>query len=421
MGLFDIFGSAAKPKLPGEDRNFIKLQQNFAGTRATAAAEGQDRVNAAAGQVAVDPRFQAVNMPGYGSILGAGQANIGAANPAQALAAQQATAMGVGGAGQVAGVNQQQQLGSYGNDLGLVRAAAQGQGPSVAQHLAQQQLDQGIQNQAAMAAQARGGNLAGALRGAAQSGEQMTLQSQAQMGALRAQEQLQAQQALLAGQGQFSGALAQARGQDVGQAVAFNQAQTGVTQGQLALQGQGLGATQAAAGLYNQGQQMGLQAGAQGFQQQLQAGQLASQNYGTSLGVPTAALGANAGLAAQGSQFQGQVVGGLISGGAAALPLLASDRRTKTNIEDGTKDVEELLAKVRPYSYDYKEPDKPGRAPGRQLSPMAQDLQKSKVGKSMVVRGPDGTLMVDYARGFGAMLVAQAALNAKVKRLEASK
>lgn len=85
------------------------------------------------------------------------------------------------------------------NDLGIVRNSAEGHGPSAAENLAKSQLDANTRSQMAMAATARGGNVAAAMRQAANSGTQQQLQSSATLNALRASEQLNAQSLLTQG------------------------------------------------------------------------------------------------------------------------------------------------------------------------------------------------------------------------------
>jgi hypothetical protein len=48
------------------------------------------------------------------------------------------------------------------------------------------------------------------------------------------------------------------------------------------------------------------------------------------------------------------------------------------------------LRPAQAYSYDYKNPHQPGAAPGRQVGPMAQDLEKTPAGASTVFNGPRG-------------------------------
>lgn len=85
--------------------------------------------------------------------------------------------------------------------------------------------------------------------------------------------------------------------------------------------------------------------------------------------------------------------------------------------------VKELLDTAQAHDYEYKDQykDLPGAGEGRFVSPMAQELQKTELGKSMVKEGPDGKLMVDYGKGFGTILAAQAYLNERLNELEAKK
>lgn len=96
-----------------------------------------------------------------------------------------------------------------------------------------------------------------------------------------------------------------------------------------------------------------------------------------------------------------------------------SDEDKKKNVEDANP--QSFLDALTAYSYDYKDPKQAGAGEGRHLSVMAQDLEKAgPVGKSMVKDTPQGK-MVDYGKGFGAMLASQAHLNEKIKSLEGKK
>lgn len=84
-------------------------------------------------------------------------------------------------------------------DVGIVRDSAMGRGPSAAQILGQQMLQGAVRGMGSVAATARGGNLASAMRGALAGGQATMLQGNQQLAALRAQEQLNAQQLMLQG------------------------------------------------------------------------------------------------------------------------------------------------------------------------------------------------------------------------------
>ena len=52
---------------------------------------------------------------------------------------------------------------------------------------------------------------------------------------------------------------------------------------------------------------------------------------------------------------------------------------------------------------------------------MAQELEKSNVGKTMVADGEDGLKRVDYQRSLGTILSGLSLLNGKIKKLEKAK
>ena len=82
-----------------------------------------------------------------------------------------------------------------------------------------------------------------------------------------------------------------------------------------------------------------------------------------------------------------------------------------------------FLDALKPNSFEYKDKFKkdPLAGEGRFLGVMAQDLEKAgPVGKSMVEDTPMGKL-VNYGKGFGAVLAAQAHLNQRLKALESKK
>lgn len=123
----------------------------------------------------------------------------------------------------------------------------------------------------------------------------------------------------------------------------------------------------------------------------------------------------------------GAVFGGPVGAqvGASAGGQLGStffsDENMKKDIKNPKNtpmDPESFLNAIAAHSYKYKD-DKNGK--GTFLSPMAQELEKAgPVGKSMVIDTPEGK-MVDYGRGFGAILAAQADLNKRLQKIEGKK
>jgi len=100
--------------------------------------------------------------------------------------------------------------------------------------------------------------------------------------------------------------------------------------------------------------------------------------------------------------------------------LFNSDENNKKQVVDPKSDVNKFLDALQARSYAYKDTSKPGTAPGKRYGIMAQDLEKSEMGKSLVRETPVGK-MVDTVQGFGAVLAAQAEMNKRLKKLEKGK
>ena len=102
-------------------------------------------------------------------------------------------------------------------------------------------------------------------------------------------------------------------------------------------------------------------------------------------------------------QFWGNMISSLISGvatvGAAAAMPATSDRRAKENIRPvKDADLSELAQAVRKSlaTWNYKqESDGPS---GERAGPMAQDLEKTRLGRAVTSERDDGTKQVDYAQ-----------------------
>jgi hypothetical protein len=104
---------------------------------------------------------------------------------------------------------------------------------------------------------------------------------------------------------------------------------------------------------------------------------------------------------------------GALAQGVGAYFALASDRTLKKKVRKATpskytkKDVSELLDRLKAYNFEYRD-NKYGD--GRRLGVMAQDLEKSKMGKKIVVDTPYGKV-IDVGKGLGMALGVQANLN----------
>ncbi len=128
-------------------------------------------------------------------------------------------------------------------------------------------------------------------------------------------------------------------------------------------------------------------------------------------------------LAAQ--QAANQTRAGFFGSLAGAGALLArSDKENKKEIKPGnaTDAIDQFMNALKSYTYEYKEGQKKeeGTPKGEVTSVMAQDLEKSDIGKQMVIDTPDGK-MVNYAQGMAPLFAAIAELNKRTKKLEGSK
>jgi hypothetical protein len=90
-----------------------------------------------------------------------------------------------------------------------------------------------------------------------------------------------------------------------------------------------------------------------------------------------------------------------------------SDEQGKTKKQIGNR-LAELMDNLDVYDYDYKD-EKYGK--GRQTSVMAQDLEKSEIGKKAIVETPEGKI-VDYAKLLPAMLAADVTTHKRIMKLE---
>src|SRR5690606_39757811 len=95
--------------------------------------------------------------------------------------------------------------------------------------------------------------------------------------------------------------------------------------------------------------------------------------------------------------------------------LDAENRQLRHLLEALGDDAEATVRGAPGHTYRYEDPDAPGAAPGLHAGPMAQDLERTPLGRSMVREGPDGTKMVDLGR---AGLTALAASSAQQRALD---
>ncbi len=148
----------------------------------------------------------------------------------------------------------------------------------------------------------------------------------------------------------------------MGAGLSGQQAMAGIAERQAA--------TQSLGNMIGQGQQMNLQAALGGRGQAIDA-------YGN-------VLNAKVGIAGQPSGWD-KMLGAAIP--AAGLVAAMSDRRLKEKVVDGEKDADDFIKGLRAYKFEYKDPK---HGAGERVGIMAQDLEKSKAGRTAVVETPHG-------------------------------
>ena len=94
--------------------------------------------------------------------------------------------------------------------------------------------------------------------------------------------------------------------------------------------------------------------------------------------------------------------------------LLASDENLKENITPADYETQSFLDALKAHTFNYKD-DKHGK--GKFISVMAQELEKTHIGKQAVIETKDGKA-VDYARLAQVHLASTSMLNKKIKQLE---
>jgi len=108
---------------------------------------------------------------------------------------------------------------------------------------------------------------------------------------------------------------------------------------------------------------------------------------------------------------------------AAGGAVLASDKRAKKDIDEADS-ASGWLREVEPVRYRYRDGEDVGRAAGmqpdwgekRMLGVLAQDLAKTRDGRSMLTRREDGTLAISPTAALGPILAALADHERRLKK-----
>jgi hypothetical protein len=109
---------------------------------------------------------------------------------------------------------------------------------------------------------------------------------------------------------------------------------------------------------------------------------------------------------------------GAASSGAAEAAKVASDKNTKKNVKSDNPKIDALLGSLKGYEFEYKDSSKPGTADGKRYGVMAQDLEKTDAGKSVVIKDPKtGKKQIDVGQATGLLFASLGRLNDKVDQL----
>ena len=111
---------------------------------------------------------------------------------------------------------------------------------------------------------------------------------------------------------------------------------------------------------------------------------------------------------------QNQVAGSMITAGAMAAMM--SDERAKHKVGHCPAEIYSMLDELKAMSFLYKEFV---NSPGMHYGVMAQDLEKSNAGKSVVFE-QDGYKMLDVAKVSGLVLASLANIHQRLKKIEGS-
>ena len=277
--------------------------------------------------------------------------------------------------------------------------------------------------------------------GGEQAGREDTLRAsmqamQAKQGQMQQAAGFTEQQAQLAGQQAALGM--QGAGQQAGMAGQAQQLQMDKIRQQGQLYGAGVQQQQQALGmgstLANQQQaslqgQIAQQAGLTGQQAGMTDAQMqnivAQQNAATQKDLAERGLTmqgqANAAMQPRGPSQMDQMMG-LVQTAAPIAMMAMSDKKAKKNVRSakdkdlmGPKEIDGFLNDLYAYQYNYKNA---GHGTGKQVGVMAQDLEKTQLGKQMVEKTPQGK-QINAAKGLGLAMASQARLNQRLNSIGA--
>jgi len=193
------------------------------------------------------------------------------------------------------------------------------------------------------------------------------------------------------------------------------------------------GAGQTAAGDSAMLRAQEMQSAQEAYAQDLNRQQIALQNReSTKAGISsqTQQLQAGANLNQQqqtkkeftrGMDMANSMMKGSGSSGGGMAAMGGSDENIKKNVKNvSSKDLEDFAEKLNAKKFNYKQPNGELYQNGEVTGIMAQDLEKSKIGKTMVVESDEGK-MVDFKRAVPVTMAAISDIMKRIKKIEKSK
>jgi hypothetical protein len=172
-------------------------------------------------------------------------------------------------------------------------------------------------------------------------------------------------------------------------------------------QAQGVAVQQQAAGQGATMRAQEQQAAMGQYQGALQAQQNAELNRQLGMGqIQVSQSNAETARQTQKSAEEAKTKQGMLGMGSSVLGIAGktSDERAKVNISGADKQIEDFLSHLASKKFEYR--PGMGDGPGPRVGVMAQDLEESPVGRTLVNEGPDGMKRVDTTGRMPMMLLA---------------
>jgi hypothetical protein len=123
--------------------------------------------------------------------------------------------------------------------------------------------------------------------------------------------------------------------------------------------------------------------------------------------------GFSVGLLETSMETAGQVMS---SGGGMGAMAAGSDINMKKEIRDARQDIQDFMDHLESFAYKYTTDIYDG---GEHYGVMAQDVERSKVGKTIVLETDEGKY-IHMGLGFGALLASVSNLNERLRKLESN-